>query len=193
MTPFCAVDGPVGDGGCRWGLLGGCSTLTGRDLAGGEGAAPERPCQGATGCFVGERGRRDGQDQAPGVGLAVAAHPAVHDRGQGAPPAGAYHQVAGAAGGVDQDQAGLAAPDHGPDRQVGGRCSRPGSARPGAAGGRLGPRCGAAPRWGCAGRPGHHRVAARRERAARWRRSRGSGAGRSAAPGGCLVNRSRRR
>jgi hypothetical protein len=76
------------------------------------------------GCFVGEWGRRDGQDRAPGVGPAVAAHPAVHDRGQGAPAAGPYHQqVAGAAGGADQDRAGLAAPDQGLHRQVGGRCS----------------------------------------------------------------------
>jgi signal transduction histidine kinase len=44
MVRFCAVDGWAGDGGCRWGQLGGCSVLAGRDLAGGEGSAPECPC-----------------------------------------------------------------------------------------------------------------------------------------------------
>jgi len=97
------MDGPV-TVAVGAGLLGGCPALAGRDLAGGECAAPERPCQRATRCFVGERGWRDGQDRAPGVGPAVAAHPAVHDRGQGVPAAGPYHQqVAGAASGVDQD------------------------------------------------------------------------------------------
>ena len=58
------------------------------------------------------------------MGQAVAAHPAACDPGQGAPAAGShYQQVAGAAGGVDQDRAGPPPPDDRPDRQIGGRFS----------------------------------------------------------------------
>jgi len=67
MARFCAVDGWAGDGGCRRGRLGGCSALAGRDLIGGEGAAPKRPCLAAVGCFVGEWGWREGQDGAHGA------------------------------------------------------------------------------------------------------------------------------
>ena len=56
--------------------------------------------------FAGERGRRDGQDRALGVGQAVAAHPGKGQPGQRAAAASAHDQhIAGAAGKVHQDPA----------------------------------------------------------------------------------------
>jgi len=56
--------------------------------------------------FTGERGRRDGQDRALGVGHAVAAYPGKDHPGQRASAAGAHDQhIAGAAGEVHQHPA----------------------------------------------------------------------------------------
>jgi hypothetical protein len=58
--------------------------------------------------FPGERGRRDGDDRAPSVGQAVAAHLAADEPGQRATAASTHdQQVTGAAGQTDQDPASL--------------------------------------------------------------------------------------
>lgn len=56
--------------------------------------------------FSGERGRRDGQDGALGVGQAVAAHPGKDHPGQRAAATSAHHQyIPGTVSQVDQHPA----------------------------------------------------------------------------------------
>ena len=87
------------------------------NLVRGQGTVPEHPCQRAAPEPPGEVRGRHGQDRAVSVGHAIAAHLPGNRPGQGAPAACPQDkQVIGMAGGIDQDQAGLASLHERPDR-----------------------------------------------------------------------------
>lgn len=70
----------------------------------------------------GQCGGRDCQDRAPGMGQAVAAHPAAEGTSQcGAAACPDDEQVARVAGDDGKNAAGIAALDHGLDRQISGQ------------------------------------------------------------------------
>ena len=72
----------------------------------GKRPAPERPGQAAMPEFAGQGGWWDGEDGAPGVGQAVAAHLGKGQPPQRTPASGAHDQhIIGAAGQVDQHPA----------------------------------------------------------------------------------------
>ena len=116
-----------GNGPVAWIPRCGAPELSGRvvplahGLIQGQFPVPERPGAQAVGCFLGDGGGRDGEYRAPGVGQAVAAHPAAADPGQWATPSCSHdEQVVGGAGGLDQDRTWFASSDDRPDGQARG-------------------------------------------------------------------------
>lgn len=80
--------------------------LVPKDPSRGQRPVPERPCESAMSDFLGERGRRNGENRALGVSRAVAAHPAGDHPRQRATTSGTHHQqVTRAAGNAYQDPA----------------------------------------------------------------------------------------
>lgn len=86
-----------------------------QDPVGGQRPVPEHPPEQAMAHFLGECGRGDSQHRAPGVGQAVAVHPAADHLGQHAPVACPQDQQVIRVGDGDQDPARLATLDHGLD------------------------------------------------------------------------------
>src|SRR6266571_9107211 len=68
-------------------VLGGSSVAITKDAVRGQCAVPERPPERPMAGMQENCGRRDGQDRAPCMGQAVAAHPAGKDTSQGGAPA----------------------------------------------------------------------------------------------------------